>query len=119
MSMTAPNAGWIISNADETKFRFWDALGPTWTTNRVKALRFARRIDAERFSAEDEDAWKILPYGEPDFHDDLVAHLHCAIGHIEHMAAWIGEQRAGYSFESLGEDMPDIRAALSRAKEQV
>jgi len=52
-------------------------------------------------------------------HDDLVAHLHCAIGHIEHMAAWIGEQRAGYSFEPLGEDMPDMRAALkARAKEQ-
>lgn len=51
-------------------------------------------------------------------HDALVAHLHCAIGHIEHMAAWIGEQQAVYSFEGLGEDMPSIRAALSRAKEQ-
>lgn len=51
-------------------------------------------------------------------HDDLVAQLSCAIGHIEHMAAWIGEQQAGYSFESLGEDTPGIRAALSRAKAQ-
>lgn len=38
--------------------------------------------------------------------------LQTAISHIEHMAAWIGAQRAGYSFESLGEDMPDIKAAL-------
>lgn len=52
--------GFIVSSADETRFRFWDAMGPTWTTDRVRALRFARRIDAERFAAEDEDAWKIL-----------------------------------------------------------
>lgn len=37
--------------------------------------------------------------------------LKLAIQHIEHMAAWIGAQNAGYSFESLGEDMPGIRAA--------
>lgn len=41
--------------------------------------------------------------------------LKCAIDHIEHMAAWIGANNRGYSFEALGEDMPDIRAALSRA----
>ncbi|MBS0368968.1 MAG: hypothetical protein JSS57_07195, partial [Proteobacteria bacterium] len=52
--------GFIVSSADEKRFRFWDAMGPTWTTDRVRALRFARRIDAERFAAEDEDAWKIL-----------------------------------------------------------
>ncbi len=41
--------------------------------------------------------------------------VHCAlklaIQHIEHMAAWISAHNAGYSFESLGEDMPGIRAA--------
>lgn len=37
--------------------------------------------------------------------------LTLAIRHIEHMAAWIAKQKAGYSFESLGEDMPGIRAA--------
>lgn len=41
--------------------------------------------------------------------------LETAIQHIEHMSAWITKQNAGYSFESLGEDMPNIRAALSRA----
>lgn len=44
--------------------------------------------------------------------DQLRAALKCAIEHIEHMAAWIGERREGYSFESLGEDMPGIKAAL-------
>ena len=38
--------------------------------------------------------------------------LKTAILHLEHMAAWIGRQNAGYSFESLGEDMPGIKAAL-------
>ena len=39
--------------------------------------------------------------------------LKTAIRHIDHMAAWITKQNAGYSFESLGEDMPGIRAALA------
>lgn len=46
----------------------------------------------------------------------LVAHLRCAIGHIDHMAAWVSNpdrNKGSYSFESLGEDMPSIRAALS------
>lgn len=42
--------------------------------------------------------------------------LRTAIGHIEHMAAWIGKQNAGYSFESLSEDMPGIREALTERK---
>lgn len=43
---------------------------------------------------------------------DLRRVLSAAIGHIEHMAAWIGRQNKGYSFESIGEDIGDIRAAL-------
>lgn len=39
--------------------------------------------------------------------------LKTAIEHIEHMAAFIGAQNAGYSFESIGEDMPGLKAALS------
>ena len=46
----------------------------------------------------------------------LLKALDLALSHIEHMAAWITAQKAGYSFESLGEDMPDIRAALAAAK---
>lgn len=38
--------------------------------------------------------------------------LKLAILHIEHMSRWIASQRGGYSFESLGEDMPGIYAAL-------
>lgn len=40
--------------------------------------------------------------------------LKTAIGHLDHMAAWITAQKAGYSFESLGEDMPGIRAAMGK-----
>lgn len=47
--------------------------------------------------------------------DDLLGALRIAVSHIEHMAAWIGEQNAGYSFESLGEDMPGIRGAIAKA----
>lgn len=37
--------------------------------------------------------------------------LNLAIDHIKHMAAWIGRNNRGYSFEALGEDMPGIEAA--------
>lgn len=41
--------------------------------------------------------------------------LRSAIAHIDHMAAWIAAQNAGYSFEGLGEDLPGIRAVLGKA----
>lgn len=41
--------------------------------------------------------------------------LKSAVGHINHMAAFISNLKAGYSFESLGEDIGDIRAALEEA----
>jgi hypothetical protein len=44
--------------------------------------------------------------------------LALAVQHIEHMAAWITKQNAGYSFESLGEDMPSIREALGSVSSQ-
>lgn len=47
-------------------------------------------------------------------HTDAGALLKLAIQHIDHMAAWISAQNAGYSFESLGEDMPSIRQAASQ-----
>ena len=46
---------------------------------------------------------------------NLLAKLRTAVRHIEHMAAWIDKQGAAYSFESISEDMPGIRAAISRA----
>lgn len=39
--------------------------------------------------------------------------LKTAIDHIEHMSAWIALRNAGYSFESLGEDMPGLKSALA------
>lgn len=47
---------------------------------------------------------------------DVTAALKTAIQHIEHMAAWIAKQKAGYSFESIGEDMPGLREALAKAQ---
>lgn len=46
---------------------------------------------------------------------DMAEALKSAISHIEHMAAWITSQNAGYSFESIGEDMPGLKAALAKA----
>lgn len=38
--------------------------------------------------------------------------LRTALDHIDHMSAWIGRKSRGYSFESLGEDMEEMRSAL-------
>jgi hypothetical protein len=46
--------------------------------------------------------------------DETVEALKLAISHIEHMAAFIADKKLGYSFESLGEDMPSLRAALTQ-----
>lgn len=51
-------------------------------------------------------------------HDALRPALALAIQHIEHMAAWITAQNAGYSFESLGEDMPGLRDAVGGANNE-
>lgn len=45
--------------------------------------------------------------------DQARAALKSAIDHIEHMAAHFSNRGTGYSFESLGEDMPGIKAALT------
>lgn len=51
----------------------------------------------------------------------LLAQLKIAKKHLDHMAAFIGKANRGqfsgcYSFESLGEDMPAIVAAIGGAK---
>jgi hypothetical protein len=52
---------WIIANGSGDKFRTWNDFGPAWTANQAEALHFARRVDADKLAAEDEDAWLILP----------------------------------------------------------
>jgi hypothetical protein len=60
----------------------------------------------------DEKVWTAALFAAAP---DLLTELQKAVLYIEHMAAWIGKQNAGYSFESLGEDMPGIRAAITKA----
>lgn len=54
----------IVANGDRTKFRGWGDEGPTWVATIFEALHFARRSDADRFCADDEDAWAILEVEE-------------------------------------------------------
>lgn len=56
-----PIAGYIVANGTSDRFRCWRSEGPAWTERKSEALVFARRIDAESFAAEDEDAWHITP----------------------------------------------------------
>ena len=57
---------WLIENGkdgDEIRYRGWGDWGPIWVSDPYKALWFVRREDAEKFSAEDEDAWRIVEHG--------------------------------------------------------
>lgn len=59
----ATPAGWIVSNANGDRWRTWEGGFSAWTDDREKATRYARLEDAEAVHAEDEDAWRIEPYG--------------------------------------------------------
>lgn len=54
--------GFILATSDETEFMGWGDSGPEWSTDRSKALRFARREDAELVANDSEKAWKIKPF---------------------------------------------------------
>ncbi len=56
------HSAWIVANGSGTKWRYWNIFGPTWTPDREKATRYARREDAEAVHAADEDAWTVEPY---------------------------------------------------------
>lgn len=58
--------GYIAANGNKDRFRAWEPLGPTWTTEKKKAVVFLRREDAEAVFGEDEDTWCILPVSQSD-----------------------------------------------------
>ncbi len=66
--------GWLIENGkkgDALRYRNMEQGIPTWTADHDEALRFSRRKDAEKFAAEDEDAWRIV---EHIFDDGIPQH---------------------------------------------
>jgi len=62
MTILTSEPGWIVGDGDSKRFRTMDEMGIHWTDDPRKAIRFARRDDAEMFAAGDEDAWQILEY---------------------------------------------------------
>ena len=58
----AEPGGWIVGNAKGDRWRTWESGMPDWTDDREKAIRYARREDAEMAHAEDDDAWKVMPF---------------------------------------------------------
>lgn len=56
--------GFVITNGDDTQARTNTFEGPGWTKDLNKALWLARRDDAERYCADDEDAWHIRRVSE-------------------------------------------------------
>lgn len=61
--------GWLIENGkqgDELRYRTMRHGLPEWTSDHLEAMRFARRVDAERFAEDDEDAWRIVEHAWMD-----------------------------------------------------
>lgn len=58
--------GWLVENGKKQgeglAYRCMDHGSIEWTEDPHKALRFARRVDAEAFAQEDEDAWRIVEH---------------------------------------------------------
>lgn len=85
--------GFIVANSNQDQFRFWGDSGPEWTPDQEKALRFARRVDAEQFCRDDEDAWHILeiedePEDLPDISDERLEQIAIGLGKRTLTAAW-------------------------------
>ncbi len=65
----ATERGWLIENGlggDALRYRTMRQGMPEWTADHNEALRFCRRVDAERFAEEDEDAWRIAEHAWDD-----------------------------------------------------
>lgn len=65
----ATQYGWLVENGksgDELRYRTMRQGMIVWTADHNEALRFARREDAERFAAEDEDAWRTAEHAWDD-----------------------------------------------------
>ena len=90
-----------------------------------QGLYFLKEFNSQGFGVfaigdmEKHDQQEISPLPAADTlkiqRNELRTALKVAIDHIEHMSAFIATQRLGYSFESLGEDMPEMKSALESA----
>lgn len=58
----ATEFGWLVEDGTGRRYRTMDQMGTHWTEDAFKAIRFARRADAEMFAAGDEDAWRIVEH---------------------------------------------------------
>ena len=59
------DSGWLIENGKaghELRYRTMEQGFTAWTEDHQKAIRFARREDAEMFCAEDMEAWRIAEH---------------------------------------------------------
>lgn len=56
--------GWLVERGGNgtPMYRTLEQGLPVWTPDSLKALRFARREDAELFAAEDDDAWLVTEH---------------------------------------------------------
>lgn len=89
------HADWLRDLADDMTSWSFDAMLPKGDINKMERDPYAE-IREQRLKA-----------------NRALAALKDAVGHIEHMAAFIASQQLGYSFESLGEDMPGMKDAIS------
>ena len=57
--------GWLVENGesgDKLRYRTMHHGMLLWTANHNEALRFCRKIDAERFSEEDPEAGRVVEH---------------------------------------------------------
>ncbi|MFC3163106.1 Lar family restriction alleviation protein [Ciceribacter thiooxidans] len=106
--MIRDTAGWEQME-DELRETLRHAANALESTEAERAEQWRLRREAEG----SRDAVKAAADTLRIERDNARSALKLAIDHIEHMAGWFGGKGTGYSFESLGEDMPGIKAALT------
>ena len=67
VQLAATRYCWLVENGKQAgaglAYRRMDQGIPTWTEDPHRAMRFARRADAEMFAEEDEGAWRLVEHG--------------------------------------------------------
>lgn len=100
-------SGYVVGNAAGTQWRTWTPAGPAWTADREQAIRYARRIDAERAHEEDEGAWRIEPYASRLAIVEAPAEIDMTLSELHDRArAQFSSARANAPLEKNNPDSP-------------
>jgi len=91
--------GWVIKDSKDKMYRTMQQGNIGWTENYQKAIHFSRKVDAELFSIEDEDAY-IIRFEPFDLIDN--AGFFNRLSPAEAERLWLLVEEMGESLQAIG-----------------